>query len=371
MKVALVHDYLREYGGAERVLEALHEIWPDAPLYTALVDQEGMGKFWKRFSNWKIHTSSMQKFWLLRKFPSPFRFLAPWIWENFNLMDYDLVISSASWFITKGVLTRSDALHICYCHTPPRYLYGYKTQSNLANVFPISIYTHFVNKFLRRYDYLAAQRPDYFIANSKEVQGRIKKFYNRDSVVIYPPISLPPLSPSSPLLPLFPQPFFLYVGRLARPKNIDLIIRAFNENGKKLIVVGRGKDENYLKKIAKKNIEFKGHVTDEELENYYTNAKALIFASQDEDFGITPCEAQSFGTPVIAFRGSGVDESVIDGKTGIFFDKLTTEFLNSALQKFETMKFDKNVILNNAKRFSKERFKTEIREFVSSVSHIF
>lgn len=359
-----MHDYLREYGGAERVLEALHEIYPEAPLYTALIDKEGMGRFWERFKNWEIHTSFMQNRWLLRKFPSPFRFLAPWVWENFNLMEYDLVISSASWFITKGVLTYHDAIHICYCHTPPRYLYGYKTQSNLANVFPISIYTHFVNKFLRRYDYLAAQRPDYFIANSREVQKRIKKFYGRDSVVIYPPVDLGRGSPRRAPT----EDYFLYVGRLARPKNADFIIKAFNENGKKLIVVGRGRDEKYLRLIARPNIEFKGGVTDEELADYYRGARALVFASQDEDFGITPCEAQSFGVPVVAFRGSGVDESVLDGKTGIFFNELRIESLNSALQKFEKMQFDKDVILENAKRFSKERFKKEIKEFVAKMA---
>ncbi len=365
MKVALVHDYLREYGGAERVLEALHEIWPEAPLYTALVDKEGMGGFWNRFKNWKIHTSFMQKVWLLRKFPSPFRFLAPWVWENFNLMEYDLVISSASWFITKGILTGAHAVHICYCHTPPRYLYGYKTQSTLADKFPISIYTHFVNKFLRRYDYLAAQRVDYFIANSYEVQQRIKKFYDRDAVVIYPPVDL---GPGSPVSHTPTENYYLYVGRLARPKNVDFIIRAFNENGKKLIIIGRGKDEKHLKSIARGNIKFNGHVTDEELVNYYSHARALIFASQDEDFGITPVEAQSFGTPVIALRASGVDESVIDGKTGVFFNKLEINSLNQALQKFEGMQFDKNVILENAARFSKNRFIQEITTLVNRIA---
>lgn len=369
MKVALVHDYLREYGGAERVLEALHEIYPDAPLYTSLVDKDGMGKFWERFKDWNIHTSFMQKFWLLRKFPSPFRFLAPWVWENFNFNEYDLVISSASWFITKGILTRPETLHICYCHTPPRYLYGYKTQSKLADIFPVSIYTNLVNKFLKRYDYLAAQRPDYFIANSREVQGRIKKLYGRDSIVIYPPVSID----TKRFLPFRSQSDarakegYLYVGRLARPKNVNLIVKTFNQNGKKLIIVGRGKEEAYLKSIAENNIEFKGHVSDEELADFYSQAKALIFASVDEDFGITPVEAQSFGTPVIALRASGVDESVIDGKTGIFFEKSEIESLNSALRKFETTKFDKNVILENAKRFSKERFKKEVTEFVNSV----
>jgi glycosyltransferase involved in cell wall biosynthesis len=371
LKVALVHDYLREYGGAERVLEALHEIWPDAPLYTSLVDEKGMGSFWSKFKDWKIHTSFMRKIWPLKKFPSPFRFLAPWVWENFNFNEYDLVISSASWFITKGILTQPHTLHICYCHTPPRYLYGYKTQSNLADIFPISIYTKIVNKFLKKYDYIAAQRPDFFIANSKEVQGRIKKFYGRDSVVIYPPVSIennPGIIPNvgNGLDRSLQKEYFLYVGRLARPKNIDFIIKTFNENGKKLIIVGKGKEENYLKSIAKKNIEFKGHVTDEELASFYSGAKALIFASEDEDFGITPIEAQNFGTPVIALRASGVDESVIDNVTGIFFDKLETSSLNSILQKFETMKFDREKILTNANRFSKERFKKEIEKFVEN-----
>lgn len=369
MRVALVHDYLREYGGAERVLEAFHEIYPDAPLYTSLVDKKGMGQFWNRFKDWKIHTSFMQKFWLLRKFPSPFRFLAPWVWENFNFNDYDLVISSASWFITKGILTRPKTLHICYCHTPPRYLYGYKTQSNLANIFPISIYTKIVNKFLKRYDYLAAQRPDYFIANSKEVQSRIKKFYNRDSIVIYPPVGVDlQVDPQNGQTQRKSVPteknYFLYVGRLARPKNIDFIVKTFNKNGRRLIIIGKGKEETYLKSIAKPNIEFKGQVPDEELANYYSNAKALVFASVDEDFGITPVEAQSFGIPVIALRASGVDESVIDNVTGIFFEKLETESLDSALRKFEEIKLDKEKIKKNAEKFSKERFKQQIIEFV-------
>lgn len=363
MKVALVHDYLREYGGAERVLEALHEIFPQAPLYTSLVDPAGLGRFWQNFADWDIHPSFMQKFWLLRKFPSPFRFLAPWVWENFDLMQYDLVISSASWFITKGVLTAPSSVHICYCHTPPRYLYGYKTQSRWADVFPISIYSNAVNNFLRRYDLAASARVDHFIANSKEVQSRIKRIYNRDAVVIYPPIGL-----ENSYLPLDNhRDYFLYVGRLARPKNVEFIVRVFNLKAEKLVVVGRGKEEQRLKRIAKSNIEFKGHVSDEELAIIYARAKALIFASEDEDFGITPCEAQSFGTPVLALRASGVDESVADGQTGLFFDKLTFDSLNLALEKFAKMKFNREEIISHSQKFSKTRFKEEVKKYLYKI----
>src|SRR3990170_4569524 len=201
MKIALVHDYLNEFGGAERVLLALSEIWPDAPIYTAFYKKDSYA--YERFKDKKIIASWAQNVpFFATKLHSPLRFLAPLIWNSFDFSDYDLVITSASWYVTKGVVKRNPSTHsvragsqrnveICYCHTPPKYLYGYQTSVDWQKYWPVKLYALVVNHFMRVYDFEAAQKVDYFIANSKEVAGRIKKFYMRDSTVIYPPVELP------------------------------------------------------------------------------------------------------------------------------------------------------------------------------------
>ncbi|MEK7543759.1 MAG: glycosyltransferase [Patescibacteria group bacterium] len=387
MKIALVHDFLREYGGAERVVETLHEMWPEAPLYTSFVDWGNLGDQGYRFKNWDIRTSWVQQFWFIKKFISPLRFLAPWIWGSFDLSGYDVVISSSGWFICRGVRmgdpsTRSArsgrALHVCYIHHPPRNLYGYATGSDLQKYWIVRVYAAIVNFFLRHYDYETAQKVDYFIANSQETKRRVLKFYRRDAAVIYPPIELS----NYPIIQLSNNPikihkkYYLSVGRLTYSKRVDIAIAACKKLGLPLMIVGTGKEEESLKKLASQGlalrscgIEFLGSVNDEELSRLYAGAKALIFCALDEDFGMVPVEAMAHGTPVIALAQGGVVETVVDGKTGILFHEVTVESLIKALGRFRGLggfgEMGENCI-KQAEKFGKERFKKELLAFINT-----
>lgn len=372
MKVALVHDYLIEYGGAERVLEALAEIFPDAPLYTAYFDLESLGPNKERFKNWLINSSWLQKIPFARKLVSPFRIFAPLIFEGFDLNEYDLVISSCNTYFSKASLTKPGSLHISYIHTPPRYLYGYTTSFNYKKHFWTKLLGEAMNHILRVYDFETSQRPDILVANSKNVQERIKKFYRRDSVVIYPPVDIEKFKNQISKVKNANQnskEYFLSLGRLVRGKGVDIIVRAFDKIGLPLKVVGTGPELKNLKSSIfnpKSNIDFLGMVKDEDLRELYTNAKALVLASEDEDFGITAVEAFACGTPVIAVRTGGYLETVIEGKTGIFFDAPTPESLIKALEGFDKEEFKEEDLKDQAERFSKERFKKEILELVNS-----
>jgi len=395
MRIALVHDYLAEYGGAERVVEAMHEIWPDAPVYTAFVDWKKLGKHADRFKSWDIRPSWVQGFWLIQKLISPLRFLAPYIWQSFNLSGYDIVITSSGWFIPRGVKagrrnSKGDAfkatplrglpMQICYIHHPPRNLYGYATGSNLQKYWLVRLYTIFVNFFLRNYDFKTAQKVDYFIANSKETARRVEKFYRRESTVIYPPISQnskseyrnPKQIQNSKLKS---ENYYLSVGRLSWAKRVDLIIEACNTLQVPLKIVGIGNEEEALKKIAGPTVEFLGSVSDEELAHLYRNAKALIFTALDEDFGMVPVEAMAEGTPVIGLSQGGVKETVIDarsassgqGATGVLFDEPTVRSLTNAIQRFEKLSKGKDwtrECMKQAEKFSVNVFKRKLSAFV-------
>jgi len=360
-KIAIVHDYLIDFGGAERVLLALHKIYPDAPIYVSIYRQNRLGKFADKFKNAKVIQSWFGYLPLADKLISPLRFLIPAVWEGFDLTKYDLIISSASWAITKGFNKGKSAVEICYCHTPPRYLYGYDTSRRFTGFIGklVDIYSLIVNHFMLQYDFKQAQRVDYFVANSEEVKKRIAKFYRRDSVVIYPPVEIPHNSEN------ISRKYFLAGGRLTAAKNFDLIIKVFNKLGLSLKIYGIGPLEKYLKKIAKGEVEFLGKVTDGEMAKLYAGAKAFILAQKDEDFGMTAVEAMSFGTPVVAYKGGGYLESVVEGKTGLFFNELNSESLSSAVKKFEKVKFKSEDCINQAKKFSKERFMSEIKKFIS------
>ena len=377
MRIALVHDYLREYGGAERVVEALHEIWPDAPLYTSFVDWKSLGSHAGRFRSWDIRTSWVQKYPLIKRWISPLRFLAPKIWESFDLSGYDVVLTSSGWFIPRGVIVKKPAVHICYIHHPPRNLYGYATGSDLTKYWPVRVYAAIVNFFLRHYDFDTAQRVDYFIANSRETARRVKKFYRRESTVIYPPIrsdddagkrrSDDEKGTSSPRRTVAPSQYFLCVGRLTYAKRIDIAIEACNTLKVPLKIVGVGKEEKYLRSIAGPTVEFLGAVSDAELGDLYRGAKALIFSALDEDFGMVPVEAMAKGTPVIALKQGGVMETVTDGKTGVFFDKPEKEACMSAIQRFSELSKTKqweDDCLKGALQFDKKIFQQKISEFI-------
>ncbi len=367
MKVAIIHDYIKEYGGAERVLEALHEIWPEAPVFTSVYLPKFLGPHQDRFKNWDIRTSFLQKMPLVEKLISPIRILTPYIFENFDFFDFDLVVVSATGaYFPNLINTRADAIHVCYCHTPPRYLYGYKTARDWQKYFFGRIIGGVANHWLRQVDFIAAQRPDFFIANSVEVQGRIKKFYKREAKVIYPPVELAS-GIRYQALKNRRKGYYLAGGRLARAKRIDLALKACNRLKLPLKVFGKAFADygQKLKNIAGPTIEFLGEVTDEQLASLYQGAKALIYPSQDEDFGIIAVEAQSFGIPVIGLNKGGVKETVIDGKTGILFDEPTVENLIKAIKRLSYQTIKGEDCIENAKRFSKERFKKEIRNFIS------
>jgi glycosyltransferase involved in cell wall biosynthesis len=360
MKIALVHDYIKEYGGAERVLEALTEIFPEAPIYTAFYDSKGTA--YERFKNKKIITSWVQDVpFFVTKLHSPLRFLAPFIWESFDLSEYDVVISSASWYITKGLkkhFGKNHFIEICYCHTPPRWLYGYTTSVNFQKHVLIRAYAAIVGHFMRLYDFKAAQKVNFFIANSQEVASRIKKFYRRDAVVIYPPVGLPKISD------IKRQDYYLIVSRITGAKGLGMAIEAAKKAGFKLKIAGSPSGYYSLPENSNKNIEFLGQVTDEELVRLYKRAKAFLALSKDEDFGITPVEAMLCGTPVVAFNGGGYRETVLDKKTGLLFNDYSIDGLIKAIREFEGLKIDPKDCINQAQKFSKERFKKEILNFV-------
>lgn len=244
MKVALAHDYLREYGGAERVLEALHEIFPDAPVYTSYVNFDSLGENSKRFKGWTIIPSWFQKVPFANKLLSPGRIFAPMMFESFNLSGYDLVISSSSaTHLSKSVITKPETLHISYIHTPPRFLYGYTTSFNYKKHWWTRIGGEIINHFMRIYDFEVSQRPDILVANSKNIQKRIKKFYRRDSIVIYPPVDLSEIN-----LKKTKEEYFLVLSRLARGKGVDLIIKACKQLDLPLKIAGTGPEMDNLKK---------------------------------------------------------------------------------------------------------------------------
>ncbi len=371
MKVALAHDYLREYGGAERVLEVLHEIFPDAPVYTAYVNLDVMGENGKRFKSWDIRPSWFQKFPFANTLLSPFRIFGPMMFESFDLSEYDLVISSSSaTHLAKAVITKPETLHISYIHTPPRFLYGYVTSFNYKKHWWTKIGGEIINHFMRLYDFEVSQRPDILVANSKNIQNRIKKFYRRDSVIIYPPVDLSEFSGKGKA-ERGKREYFLVLSRLVRGKGVEVIVEACGKLGLSLKVAGSGPELASLRQsFARfKNIEFLNWVSDEERVKLLSNAKALIVASEDEDFGITSIEAQAAGTPVIAPASGGFLETVIQGRTGVLYGgsgMVNATSLIGVLQKFNSKDFNHNVLRKNAEKFSKEKFKKEILELIKN-----
>lgn len=361
LKVALVQDWLVKFGGAEWTLLNWHRIFPDAPLYTLVYDSKKMGK---TFSDFDVRTTYIQKIPGAVKHYQMLLPLMPGAWERLDLTEYDLVISSCS-SCCKGIITRPDAVHICYCHTPTRYFwdmfYEYKRESNPIKAF---LMTPFIHK-LRMWDRLAADRVDYFIANSEFTKKRIAKYYRRDADVIY--------SVGGNFVPqeiydsTENEDYYLTIGRLIGYKRFDLAIEACNRLGKRLIIVGTGNEEENLKKIAGPTIEFKGYCSDEEILEYYAKAKAFLFPGL-EDFGFTPVEAQSGGTPVLAYGKGGALETVKDGKTGHFFYEQTVESLMECIEKFESegVVCTRDEIREYANTFSAENFRRQMYEYCMS-----
>ena len=364
MKVALVHDYLKEYGGAERVLEALHEIYPNAELFTLIYCPEYLGPHKTRFDGWKIKTSLMQYIPFKEKLVSPFRLISSKIFKSFDFSKYDLVIVSATGAYFPNSIQKVRAKHVCYCHTPPRYLYGYKTARDWDKNSMVKIIVSIINHFLRLVDYKTAQNVDFFIANSQEVKKRIEKFYRRKAVVINPPVDIKKVNYEGGIRK---GNYFLAGGRLARAKRIDLAIKACKKLDLPLKVFGKS-FAGYTKElndVAGNKTEFLGEVSEEEKCELMRGAIAYIFPSDSEDFGITPVEAMSVGTPVIAYGSGGVLETVIDNKTGLFFNDLKVESLIEAIEKFKKVKWNRELIMKSTEKYSKERFIKEFRKFIN------
>lgn len=367
MKIALVHDYINEFGGAERVLKTLTEIYPNAPIYTAFRVKGSTAE--EEIGDKKIIESFLAPLLKIGKLYSPLRFLIPIIWGSFNLSDYDLVIVSCSWYVTRGFRVGPNTKIVVYCHTPPRWLYGYETSVGFTKYWPVKIYSAVVGHFIRMYDFKTAQQINNWIANSKNVADRIWKFYRKKATVIYPPINIPKQTENNTDNN---KDYYLIASRLVGAKGIEEAIQIFSKLGKNLKIVGEShgfsnisskiKDNNF------KNIEFIGRVTDRELNKLYSEAKAFIALARDEDFGMTVVEAQSFGTPVIAFNGGGFKESVIDGKTGILIDEVSENSIRKAIEKIEETKWNKLEIINNAEKFSKENFIKAIKSYINNLN---
>lgn len=364
MRVALVHDYLNQYGGAERVLESLIEIFPSAPIYTLVYNAEAMkGKFFDK----EIRTSFLQKIPFARSHHRIFPILMPLAIEKFDLSGYDIVVSDSASF-GKGVITKPETIHICYCHTPPRFAWDdsqkYIKEFSMPKL--AKIFIPFFMNYIRVWDKEAASRVDKFICNSNFVAQRIKKYYRQDAEIIYPPVDVNFFNVKSSENPSATDnktSYFLIVGRLLAYKKFDIAIEAFNKLELSLKIIGDGPEKKRLKNIARKNIEFLGELREEDLRKYYQECQALIFP-QEEDFGIVALEAMACGKPVIAYQGGGALESVKKGETGMFFNEQTPESLIKVVKEFRPEKFNSQIIRVHALKFDKEIFKKKIKEFI-------
>lgn len=371
VKIALVHDYLKEFGGAERVLRALADIFPQAPIYTAFADQGSVAA--QAFADRKIIESRWS--WLVKRgnLYSPLRFLAPQIWGSLDLSGYDLVITSCSGYFARGFRAGRKTKIVAYCHTPPRFLYGYQTSRDWQKHWPVRVYALVVNHFLRQFDFRSAQRVDYWLVNSKNVAQRVGKFYRASSKVIYPPVMVKKFIAASKKVEK-KKDYFLIVSRLVGAKGLEEAVIAARQLNFSLKIVGGTAGYEVIKerleKIGQGRVEFLGRVSDEDLAIFYAEAKGFLALAQDEDFGITVVEAQAAGTPVIAFNGGGFRESVRDGKTGILIADTDVNTISKAIKQFNKMNWDKNILQSWAKTFSEERFKREIKEFVSKINSL-
>lgn len=360
-KIAIVHDFLISPGGAERVLKVLSDMYPNAPIYTLLYNEEKMGKM---FEGREIRASYLQKFpnflkkhhrWLIPFFPV--------VVETFDLREFDLVISSSgAW--SKGIVTKLSTKHVAYLHSPMRFAWDYSDQYlKEIKEKKMSFIIRFLLSYLRVWDKLAAERPDYLISNSNYTKKRVEKYYRRNSEVIYPPVE--ELSVISHKLSIEQKDYFLVVSRLSPYKKVDLVVEAFNKLGLPLVVIGQGEQESYLRKIANGNVKILGWQSDEVVKSYMENAMAFIFPCVD-DFGMAPVEAMRLGVPVIAYKKGGALETIKEGVTGEFFEAQTMEVLADGVRRFmlNRDKYAKDVIMKKAQEFSREKFEEELKKYI-------
>lgn len=370
MKIALVHDYLKEIGGAERVLLTLKEMYPDADVYTGLAFPKYWGHFRNILESWHIKQSWGRWLPFLPKLLSHYTIFSPWFFSAIDLSKYDLVIvSQTGGYFPNGVKVGAKTKLITYCHTPPRFLYGYPTATNERYKWYWRPISEVANHILRMVDFKTAQKPDLFIANSRNVANRIRKFYRREAVVVYPPIDR---IQEIGYREKSKEDYFVIVSRILGSKNIELAVEAANKYGFNLKVAGRPVNKNgeeIAKGIKGKTVEYLGEVSDEQKAELLSRAKGFLALERESDFGMTTVEPQMYGTPVVAFRGGGYIETVEDGKTGILFEELTVDGLATAIKRFEKHKWDDKIIKKNAQRFSRKNFEERIKKVILSMEN--
>lgn len=358
-KIALVHDYFIQMGGAERVAAAMHDSFPAAPIYTTVALPHRLPK---ELHDADIRTSAMQKLPAMEQRFRQYFMLYPFAVERFDLSQYDLIFSSSSGY-AKGVRRHSNAVHVCYCHNPMRWVWRYddyverESFGRVArSLLPMSLWG------LKKWDLRASKQPDYYIANSHLVAQRIKETYGRDAIVIPPPIEVDRFYMSYKQ-----EDFYLVLSRLVPYKRIDLAIEACNRLGRRLVIIGDGPDRARLEKLAGPKTEFLGRQSDERVNQYASRCLALLFPGE-EDFGMVPLEVNAAGRPVIAFRGGGAMETVVEGVTGVFFDMPTSAAVIAAIEDFESRNWHQQVLRNHAEKFDRSVFAFRVLQFLGSVA---
>jgi glycosyltransferase involved in cell wall biosynthesis len=355
MKIAIVHDYLNQMGGAEFVVKVLREIYPEAPIYTSVYVPSAVCP---SFRTADIRTSFMQRLPGLAKHGRKYLPLYPYAVEQFDLSEYDVVLSSSSAF-AKGVVTPPHTCHICYCYTPMRFAWNYHMyieQEPFSRL--IRACLPYVIHRLRRWDVITANRVDHFIAISEEIRQRIRKYYRRESEIIHPPVDTGKFKVSEA-----DGGYFLVISRLMPYKRIDIVIQAFNELGLRLRIVGNGRDKKRLQDMSGPTIEFLGRLSDDEMQRCLGECRALIFPGF-EDFGLVPVEAMACGKPVIAFGAAGALETVLEDKTGSLFFEQTPEAVMDVVRRFDPSRFDPYKLRRHAEQFDTSVFKERIASFV-------
>ncbi|HEY0777464.1 MAG TPA: glycosyltransferase [Gemmatirosa sp.] len=358
MKVAIVHDYLNQPGGAERVVGSLHAIFPDAPIYTSILDRRSL---WPALRDADIRTSWMQRLPGLDRHFKKYLPFYPAAIESFDLRGYDLVVSSSSAF-AKGAVARGSAVHICYCHTPMRFAWDYDryvARETYGRVMR-TVLPPVVDR-LRRWDLETASRPDVYAVNSSVVAERVRRHYGRESEVIPAPVDLSRYAPGSTN-----DEYYLIVSRLNPYKRVDLAVDAFNALGWPLVIIGDGPDRPALEARARPNVRFLGRLPDHEVAEHYARCRAVIFAGE-EDFGIVPLEANASGRPVVAYRAGGVLDTVVEGRTGVFFDERTPESLADAVRHAASFPWDKRTLRRHADGYGEDVFRGRLLDLVARV----
>jgi glycosyltransferase involved in cell wall biosynthesis len=355
MTLAIVHDWLNQMGGAEDVLEALVDMYPQAPVYTSIFWRDGMPA---DYCDWDIHVTWMDRLPGIYQHHQPYLPFYPLAFDRLDLGEYRVVLSNKSGFC-HGVRSGPNTTHICYCLAPTRYVWTFEEYA-AREALPSWVHRVLrpLIRWLRRWDYLAAQRVDHFVAISSEIQARIRRFYDRDSTIIFPPVDTGGFAPSSGH-----DDFFLFVGRLVPYRRIDLAVRAFNQLGLPLVIAGEGRHREALEAIAHSNIKFLGRVSDADRADLMARCFGYVLPGS-EDFAISPVQAMAAGRPVIAYAGGGALDTVIPGQTGLHFPEPTLDSLVAAVRQFRELSFDSSRIRRHAEQFDKHVFESKLREYV-------